>query len=90
MKRSKGHPSTPLIEPYVPNMLGKDSIKPVPLEPIIRSRLFSVLKEDSTEYQMMLDLSVLIRYIPCQSLKTTTTKSVRQAIDMKAWIVTWT
>ena len=37
---------------------------------------------------MVLDLSVLNRFIPCPSFKMTTTKSVRQAIDRRSWIVT--
>ena len=89
MKRiSEGQPSTPLIEQYVLDMLAKDSIEPVPSEPIIRSHLFSVPKKDSLERRMILDLSVLNRFIPCPSFKMTTTKSVRQAIDRRAWIVT--
>ena len=40
------------------------------------------------EHRMILDLSVLNWYIPCPSFKMRTTKSVRQSIDRRAWIVT--
>ena len=84
---SRGQPSTPLIEDYVLDMLGKGSIESVPSELIVRSHLFSVPIKDFAESQMVLDLSALNQFFQCPTFRMTSVKTVSQVLVQGSVIV---
>jgi len=82
-----GQASTSLLRAYVAEILDMKAMVPATGK-VVQSRLFPVDKKGTTKKTIVLDMSRLNKFIPCQKFKITTAKAVRQVIFKEAWIVT--
>ena len=80
--------SSPFIREEIENLLNKRAVERVqnPGTPGFYSRIFLVPKKNG-KLCLIIDLSLLNRYIKKQSFKMETVKSVRQAMRLNDWAV---
>ena len=80
--------SSPFLREEIENLLNKRAVERVqnPGTPGFYSRIFLVPKKNG-KYRLILDLSLLKRYIEKQAFKMETVKSVRQAMRLNDWAV---
>ena len=80
--------SSPFLREEIENLLNKRAVKRVqnPGTPGFYSRIFLVPKKNG-EFRLIIDLSLLNRYIEKQAFKIETVKSVRQAMRLNDWAV---
>ena len=80
--------SSPFIREEIENLLNKRAVERVqnPGTPGFYSRIFLVPKKEG-KLRLIIDLSLLNRYIKKQSFKMETVKSVRQAMRLNDWAV---
>ena len=80
--------SSPFLREEIENLLNKRAVERVqnPETPGFYSRIFLVPKKNG-KFRLILDLSLLNRYIEKQAFKMETVKSVRQAMRLKDWAV---
>ena len=84
---SLGQKNTPLIQEYVEEMLEKEAIEPSVGKAYV-SRIFPVAKKGTTRKRMILDLSILNKFIVRPSFKMTTVNQVRQVVPDWSWMAT--
>ena len=80
--------SSPFLREEIENLLNKRAVERVqnPETPGFYSRIFLVPKKNG-KFRLILDLSLLNRYIEKQAFKMETVKSVRQAMRLNDWAV---
>ena len=80
--------SSPFLREEIENLLNKRAVERVqnPETPGFYSRIFLVPKKNG-KFHLILDLSLLNRYIEKQAFKMETVKSVRQAMRLDDWAV---
>ena len=80
--------SSPFLREEIKNLLNKRAVERVqnPGTPGFYSRIFLVPKKNG-KFRLILDLSLLNRYIEKQAFKMETVKSVRQAMRLNDWAV---
>ena len=80
--------SSPFLREEIENLLNKRAVERVqnPGTPGFYSRIFLVPKKNG-KFRLILDLSLLNRYIEKQAFKMETVKSVRQAMRLNDWAV---
>ena len=80
--------SFPFLREEIENLLNKRAVERVqnPETPGFYSRIFLVPKKNG-KFRLILDLSLLNRYIEKQAFKMETVKSVRQAMRLNDWAV---
>ena len=80
--------SSPFLREEIENLLNKRAVERVqnPETPGFYSRIFLVPKRNG-KFRLILDLSLLNRYIEKQAFKMETVKSVRQAMRLNDWAV---
>ena len=80
--------SSPFLREEIENLLNKRAVERVqnPETPGFYSRIFLVPKKNG-KFCLILDLSLLNRYIEKQAFKMETVKSVRQAMRLNDWAV---
>ena len=80
--------SSPFLREEIENLLNKRAVERVqnPGTPGFYSRIFLVPKKNG-KLRLIIDLSLLNRYIKKQSFKMETFKSVRQAMRLSDWAV---
>ena len=80
--------SSPFLREEIENLLNKRAVERVqnPETPSFYSRIFLVPKKNG-KFRLILDLSLLNRYIEKQAFKMETVKSVRQAMRLNDWAV---
>ena len=80
--------SSPFLREEIKNLLNKWAVERVqnPGTPGFYSRIFLVLKKNG-ELRLIIDLSLLNRYIKKQAFKMETVKSVRQGMRLNDWAV---
>ena len=80
--------SSPFLREEIGNLLNKRAVERVqnPGTPGFYSRIFLVPKKNG-KFRIILDLSLLNRYIEKQAFKMETVKSVRQAMRLNDWAV---
>ena len=80
--------SSPFLREEIENLLNKRAVERVqnPETPGFYSRIFLVPKKTG-KFRLILDLSLLNRYIEKQAFKMETVKSVRQAMRLNDWAV---
>ena len=80
--------SSPFLREDIENLLNKRAVERVqnPETPGFYSRIFLVPKKNG-KFRLILDLSLLNRYIEKQAFKMETVKSVRQAMRLNDWAV---
>ena len=80
--------SSPFLREEIENLLNKRAVERVqnPETPGFYSRIFLVPKKNG-KFRLILDLSLLNRYIEKQAFKIETVKSVRQAMRLNDWAV---
>ena len=80
--------SSPFLGEEIENLLNKRAVERVqnPETPGFYSRIFLVPKKNG-KFRLILDLSLLNRYIEKQAFKMETVKSVRRAIRLNDWAV---
>ena len=80
--------SSPFLKEEIENLLNKRAVERVqnPETPGFYSRIFLVPKKNG-KFRLILDLSLLNRYIEKQAFKMETVKSVRQAMRLNNWAV---
>ena len=80
--------SSPFLREEIENLLNKRAVERVqnPRTPGFYSRIFLVPKKNG-KFRLILDLSLLNRYIEKQAFKMETVKSVRQAMRLNDWAV---
>ena len=80
--------SSPFLREEIENLLNKRAVERVqnPGTPGFYSRIFLVPKKNG-KFRLIIDLSLLNRYIEKQAFKMETVKSVRQAMRLNDWAV---
>ena len=80
--------SSPFLREEIENLLNKRAVERVqnPETPGFYSRIFLVPKKNR-KFRLILDLSLLNRYIEKQAFKMETVKSVRQAMRLNDWAI---
>ena len=80
--------SSPFLREEIENLLNKRAVERVqnPETPGFYSQIFLVPKKNG-KFRLILDLSLLNRYIEKQAFKMETVKSVRQAMRLNDWAV---
>ena len=80
--------SSPFLREEIENLLNKRAVERVqnPGTPGFYSRIFLVPKKNET-LRLIIDLSLLNRYVEKQAFKMETVKSVRQAMRLNDWVV---